>query len=255
MQGKCLHRQRGESGLIQVWQQNNRRSLWFDDVILQTEIYVDDPAVLPNPANRAMLAHLMFGQQPERVLLVGCGGGGIARWFNARSPHTWGDAVEYDPEVTQIAREWFDFPGPQSQWRLHTTDARDYLERVSTPYDFILVDLEEQQYSPQWLTAPPFLQQCHRALTPTGVLTLNLIPDGPNHYTRSLRQIRQVFAQRTLCLPVPDHDNQLVLAFRQSPDLNKLDERVQQAARQWGLPFASYWRQMLKNNPEGSGIL
>lgn len=255
MQGTCLHQQQGEWGLIQVWQQDNRRSLWFDDAILQTEIHLDDPAVLPNPANRAMLAHLMFGQQPARVLLLGCGGGGIARWFHARSPHTKGDAVERDPEVARIAREWFDFPGPQSQWRLHEADARDFLEQLNSRYDFILVDLEEQQYSPQWLTALPFLQQCQRALTHSGVLTLNLIPDGPNHYARSLGNVREVFDRRALCLPVPQHDNQLVLAFRQTPALDKLDTRIQRAARQWGLPLVRYWRQIQQNNPIGSGIL
>ncbi len=254
-QRDCIHQVQGADGLIQVWQAGDRRSLWFDDVILQSEICLDDPAVLPNPVNRAMLAHLMFGQQPQRVLLAGCGGGAIARWLHARSPQTHGDAVELSADVARIARDWFDFPATDSNWQLHIADVRQFLEGKYARYDFILVDLEENQYSPDWSSGEAFLRQCHEALTEQGVLTLNLIPDGPNRYTQALRNIRRVFERRTLCLPVADHDNQLVLAFRQTPDLSNMHSRLDSAASQWGIGFSGYWQAMTRNNPKGSGIL
>jgi len=255
LSGSCVHRRQSDDGLIQVWQDGDRRSLWFDDVILQSEIELNDPAVLPNPANRAMLAHLMFGQQPQRVLLGGCGGGAIARWFHARSPQTHGDAVELSPAVAEVAQQWFDFPGAGSHWQLHVGDVREFITRQSKRYDFILVDLEEQQFSPAWISSPPFLEHCHRALTDSGVLTLNLIPDGPNQYAAALANIRSRFDKHTLCLPVAGHDNQLVMAFKQPPELNNIEQTIRQAANRWGLPFGSFWKTIQRTNPAGSGIL
>ena len=67
-----------------------------------------DPAVLPNPVNRAMLAHLMLDLPLQTVLLAGCGGGAVARWLNARAPEVVGDAVELSPTVARLAHEYFD---------------------------------------------------------------------------------------------------------------------------------------------------
>jgi spermidine synthase len=257
---EIIHQELTPEGRIQVWQEDGRRSLWFDDVILQSEIQVHDPAVLPNPANRAMLAHLMFGQEPAQVMLAGGGGGAIGRWFHARSPQTRGDAVERAPSVVRIARDYFDFPPAGSHWRQHLGDVREFLGGTRRRYDFILVDLEEEQYSPRWLTEPGFLDAFRRRLSDGGILTLNLIPGGPKHYARALHNIRRVFDRRTLCLPVPGHDNQLVLAFRaafklEGPALAGMDARIRAAGTRWGIDFAPHWKAILANNPVGSGIL
>ena len=74
MLGRCIYREENEKSHLEIWDQGDCRSLWFDDVILQSEIHLHDPAVLPNPVNRTMLAHLMFGLPLQRVLLAGCGG-------------------------------------------------------------------------------------------------------------------------------------------------------------------------------------
>ena len=252
---QCIYREATEQGQIQVWQEGDRRSLWFDDVVLQSEIDLNDPAVLPNPVNRAMLAHLMFGQQPQLVLLAGCGGGAIARWFHARSPQTHGDAVELSASVAHVAYEYFDFPGTAGGWHLHQGDIRAFIRDKKSRYDFILVDLEENQYSPNWVSSPEFLEHCHQALTPDGILTLNLIPDGPNHYAQALANVRKVFDRKTLCLPNSGHDNQVIIAFRRAPDLDDIDNRVRLAAKTWGLPFNKLWQCITASNPKGSGVL
>jgi len=251
---KLIYQQATQDGQIQVWQDDDKRSLWFDRVILQSEIFLSDPAVLPNEANRAMLAHLMFGQRPQNILLAGCGGGAIARWFNARSPQTQGDAVELSADVAEVAKEWFDFPNKQSHWQLHVADIRDFINESQKIYDFILVDLEEDQYSPRWLSDKRFLKACKNRLSEHGVLTLNIIPKNAQHYTEALWNIRQVFEHRTLSLPVSGHDNQLILAFKQAPDTSQIKTTSEAAAKHWGLKLAPYWRSIQQHNPPGSGI-
>ena len=245
MSQRRVHRESTTRGHIEVWDEDRRRSLWFDDVILQTEIHLDDPAVLPNAVNQAMLAHLMFAPAPGRVLLAGCGGGGIARWFNARSPQTAGEAVEYSPEVARIARDWFGFPGSETHWTLVTADIRDHLARPRTAYDFILVDIEEGQWTPEWTFTPDFLARCHASLSAAGVLTLNTISRDAAMFARILGQVRSTFRGGTACLRIPAFDNVLIIAFRTPPPAPDPET----AGRRWGLPFSRYLADMVANAP------
>jgi spermidine synthase len=239
---RCIYREEREGTHLEIWDDGNQRSLWFDDVILQSEIHLQDPAVLPNPVNRAMLAHLMFEPPLRRVLLAGCGGGAIARWLHARVPDVQGDAVELSTTVARLAVEYFDFPPPSaSRWRLVVDDVRRFLSRTEggPEYDLILVDLEENQSTPAWLTAEPFLADCRARLSADGALMLNLIVDDNLAASEALVRVRRVFGPDLLLLQPPAHDNLLVLAYRAgSPDLPDR-ETLLRLGRQWGLDFVA----------------
>lgn len=249
MRGRCIYREENADTHLEIWEDGERRSLWFDDVILQTEIHVQDPAVLPNPVNRAMLANLMFDPPLRQVLLAGCGGGAIARWFHARAPEISGDAVELSPTVARLAREYFDFPRPDSRWRLKLGDVREHLLHSRASYDFILVDLEENQLTPLWVTDEEFLRSCHARLTPAGMLTLNLITGDREATTEALLRVRRVFSQGIDLLNDPGYDNLLVLASPagppSTPDLRTLTER----GRRWGLDFLTLAERLHRVDP------
>lgn len=238
MTARCIYREEHDNIHLEIWDEDDRRSLWFDDVILQSEIHLYDPAVLPNPVNRTMLAHLMFGLPLQRVLLAGCGGGAIARWLHARAPEVRGHAVEVSETVARLAREYFDFPPhQQSRWELKIGDIREFLGRGQEHYDFILVDLEENRSTPTWLTADEFLTDCRRRLTPAGVLTLNLIVDNPVATSEALQHIRRVFGPDILLLSEPAHDNLLVLAFRDGTPTLPSGQTLTALGKRWGIDF------------------
>lgn len=240
---RCIYREEHEDTHLEIWDDGDRRSLWFDDVILQSEIHLQDPAVLPNPVNRAMLAHLMFETPLRSVLLAGCGGGAIARWLNARAPAVDGVAVELSHTVARLAREYFDFPLPrESRWRMIIDDVRNHVAGTGDgppDYDFILVDLEEHQSTPNWLTGEPFLSDCRDRLTPNGVLTLNLIVDDSLVAGEALRRVRRVFGPELLILQPPAHDNLLVMAFRAGAPALPDGDTLKQLGRHWGLDFVT----------------
>ena len=239
MTARCIYREEHDKIHLEIWDEDDRRSLWFDDVILQSEIHLHDPAVLPNPVNRAMLAHLMLSLPLRSVMLAGCGGGAIARWLHARAPEVRGDAIELSATVARLAYEYFDFPSTQSNWRLLIQDVREHLAHSKLTYDFILVDLEENQITPPWVTGIEFLRACRQRLSEQGVLTLNLIVDDDRSASEALHNVRQVFGTEVLLVTEPDHDNLLVLAFRaRTPQTPSRDALVAQG-RRWGIDFAS----------------
>ena len=251
---ECIHSETSPSGRIEVWQEDGRRSLWFDDTILQSEIDLGDPGKLPNPANRAMLGHLMFVHRPQHVLLAGCGGGAVARWFHFHDAAISGEAIEISPAVARIARDYFDFPATDSTWRLEIANVQEYATRSSQRYDFVLVDLEHDQQTPAWATSPAFLSTCRQRLTATGVLTVNLIIDDATNVAQAIWNLRRVFDRRVLCLPVPGHDNLIIMAFNALPDTRSLAIGASAAERLWGLEFATFLNRLKKHNPLGSGI-
>ncbi|MCB1787809.1 MAG: fused MFS/spermidine synthase [Gammaproteobacteria bacterium] len=244
---RCIYREEHDDTHLEIWDEGDLRSLWFDDTILQTEIHLHDPAVLPNPVNRAMLAHLMFEVPFHRVLLAGCGGGAIARWLHARAPDVAGDAIELSHTVARLAREYFDFPPERlSNWHLMVEDVREHLVHSTQRYDFILVDLEENQATPDWLTGREFLTGCREHLNEQGTLTLNLIVDASDAASEALLRIRQVFDGETLLLSNPDHDNLLVLAFNGGTPAIPGDNRLRDLGRRWGIDFTSMAKRMTR---------
>jgi spermidine synthase len=236
---QCIYREENESSRLEIWDEDGRRSLWFDDVILQSEIQLDDPAVLPNPVNRAMLAPLMFDTPWQRVLLAGCGGGAIARWFHARAPGVVGDAVELSPTVARLARTYFDFPPPTSNWRLLVDDVRRHVAQTARRYDFILVDLEQDQATPAWTTGATFLEHCARRLAPGGTLVVNLISRSIEEAVDELFDIRQVFTNGIGLLTDPDHENLLVLARSEGPPPTPDRPALRALSARWGIDFTS----------------
>ncbi len=248
-----MFRGQGANGPLVVEQTGTLRELHFDNGITQTRIDLEHPARLPLAANRAMLAHLAFGQRPGSVLLAGCGGGALARWFAARAPALRGTAVELDPQVARLARDYFEFP---QHWQLRIDDVRRHLIGAAAgSYDFILVDIEVDGRTPTWVADAGFLAGCRRALSPAGVATFNLVAEQRDGFAAKLAAIRRAFGRRTLCLAVPDHDNVLVLAFRRRPDLRNLDERAVRHGRYWDLELVQWLDLMQRSNPAGSGIL
>jgi spermidine synthase len=240
MAARCIYREENDDAHLEIWEEDGRRSLWFDDIILQSEIHVDDPAVLPNPVNRAMLAHLMFEPPLHKIMLAGCGGGAIARWLHARAPEVAGDAIELSETVARLAREYFGFPPAEtSRWRLLVEDVREHLVHSDAIYDFILVDLEENQSTPDWVTDPAFLERCRGHLSAQGILTLNLILGDAKAISEALMRIRQVFGSETLLLNEPDHDNLLVLAFRTQTPVIPSPQRLVELGKHWGIDLAS----------------
>ncbi len=255
VKGEILLSEDGPDGHIEVRQQGGLRSLWLDDGLLQSEIDLQRPDRLPNPVSRAMLSHLLFYPEPRRVLLAGCGGGGIARWFFARSPDTGGVAVELSARVAELARDHFQFPGPDSCWELRVGDVReDSTLAGQRDFDFILVDIAEQGHTPDWVTGQGFLEHCRALLSATGVLTVNLIPTDAAAFAAALLRLRQVFGRRSVCLSVPGRGNVMLQGFMGRPELREAELALAANQLRWGLEFDEFLGRMKQENPVGSGI-
>ncbi|HEU4568188.1 MAG TPA: fused MFS/spermidine synthase [Marmoricola sp.] len=110
--------------------------------------------------------------RPRSVAILGSAAGTTARAIGHYFPHVRVDAVELDPDVTQVGRELFDLRGPDLH--LHTADARPWLEASTRKYDAILVDAYRQPYIPFYLATREFFALAREHLDPGGVVAVNV---------------------------------------------------------------------------------
>lgn len=109
---------------------------------------------------------------PRSVAILGSAAGTTARALAHYWPGTRIDAVELDPDVTELGKELFDLGGPGIH--PHTADARPWLISSHRRYDAILVDAYRQPYIPFYLTTAEFFASVRSHLTPGGVAVVNV---------------------------------------------------------------------------------
>lgn len=136
-----------------------------------------DPLPLFLPYSQLMVAPLALVPEPKRGLILGHGGGSLAKWLAARWPELELDVVEFDPVVVRMAEEYFSYHAP-SQHHVHVRDARAFLNRTSDVYDLIWVDAFARHMIPFHLTTVEFFSELREHLAPNGVLAVNLASSG-----------------------------------------------------------------------------
>lgn len=250
-QRKLLFQEAAHGGLVEVWQKRNTRFLTINSVV-QSCLNVEQPAQLASPLYNAFLAALLFIESPKKVLLAGLGGGALANYLHHLMPEIQGEAVEINETVAAVAKRYFDFP--ETQWDISIKDIRQW---SGSDYDLMFLDIAENDLTPAWLISEDMLTHLKRQLSVQGVLIINLLVDNAYSLSSSLMTIRKIFKRKTLCLGVQDHNNIVVFAFNQQPvycSENELTVHIKKLAEVWPLDFNVLLAQLLKDNPEGSGV-
>ena len=136
-----------------------------------------DPVALFLPYSQLMVASLALVAEPRRGLILGHGGGSLAKWLAHRWPDLELDVVEFDPAVVRMAEEYF-FYQPPPQHHVHVRDARVFLNSTERTYDLMWVDAFARNMIPFHLTTVEFFATLRAHLTPNGILAVNLASSG-----------------------------------------------------------------------------
>lgn len=176
----------------------------------QTALYVERPGHLELPYTRVATAGLAWLPEDGRVLFVGLGGGAMPTYTRALFPRVGIDAVELEPRVVEVAREWFGFRD-DSLMRAHVADGRTFIEEAEpASWDVIILDAFSDGDVPMPLATEEFLQATRRALKPGGVVASNLHTGSPR-YESMVATYQGVFPQVGL-IQVPGRGQRILLA-------------------------------------------
>lgn len=157
---------------IRILEDDLLRYLILDRTI-QAVMWRADPVELFLPYTQLMTAGLAFHPEPRRGLMLGLGGGSLAKWLAARWAELDLTVVEVDPSVVRTAGRYFGY-SPPAQHHVHVQDARAFLRRIDTRYDVIWLDVFARHLIPFHLTTREFFAEVRSHLTVDGVLVLNL---------------------------------------------------------------------------------
>ena len=215
------------------------RQLLFSLDFIQSGMRIDDPCALEFAYTRKMMAFLLFVPNPEHVLMVGLGGGSLAKFCHRHLPGTRLTVVEVNPDVIAL-REAFGVPD-DPRLAIIQADAADYLSAAEGDADVLLLDgFDAKGIAPAFLNRS-FYQAARRRLRPGGLVVANFA--GPRKYwSRHLALLNEAFEGRVHLGTVPGGDNHIGLAFAESGcslDWERLEERAEALADQFPLDFSA----------------
>src|SRR5258707_10783070 len=95
---------------IEIVEEGGVRVLQIGGDAIQSAMRLDAPDRIELDYVQAMMAFLLFRPRPREVLMVGLGGGSMARFIHQRMPNVRVSVVEIDPGVVTVARRYFHFP-------------------------------------------------------------------------------------------------------------------------------------------------
>ncbi|MBM3203107.1 methyltransferase domain-containing protein [Candidatus Woesearchaeota archaeon] len=230
--GDLIHRQRDELGIIEVVDTAGIRSLHFGNKNRQSAFCLAEPEKVELSYIRAMLLNLVFMPQPERILILGLGGGSLVRFFLRHYPATEVVVVEYRRAVVDVARRFFGVP-KSARLTFHVADCRDYIQQAvaegTMPFDQLYIDAFDMEGLSPSINRPDFFEHCNRLLHPAGSLAINLWGHHRLSLNYSLHLLGSRFPDKSLYFRVPHKEN--VVGFGLGTALNRNAGRESETAR------------------------
>lgn len=226
------------------------RSLHIGSDTIQSAMRIARPNDLELAYTRSMMAFLLFQDRPGRLLMVGLGGGSLAKFVYHRMPDTVSEVLEIRPEVVAIARRLFGVPASDERFILRVCDGAEFVTRDGSAYDVIVVDGYDGDAQVEELSTQAFYGGCRRRLGAQGVLVVNLW-GSDRRFDDYLQRIESAFPAGTLCLPAEKPGNVIVLAFRDArvdPRWAELEGRARELEARYGLEFGKFVHGLRKMN-------
>lgn len=217
----------------------------------QSAMYVDDPIELALEYTKFYQLAGHFKPNMKKTLMLGGGGYSFPKYAMSHYPELEMDVVEIDPEVTGLARRFFEFKDHPRLTVFHE-DARTFLNNSRARYDVIFGDTFTSHYSiPFHLSTIEFVRMLHDSLVDDGVVLANVLcaieGDAGRFMRAEYATFKAVFPQVYL-FPVRSADdgarrqNIMLVALKsnEKPTLASPDPELQEfLGHLWSKPIAN----------------
>ena len=145
MSERIVYDSMGISGRLQVIDRGKRRTMFLGS-LPQTTVDINDPDRFVGRYIPYLHAGSLFNPEPDRALFLGLGGGAGVRSFHNAYPEVRISAVDVDPNVIEVAKEYFFVPDDRVS--LVVEDGRRYLALNPGAFDHIVLDAYNQDGYP-----------------------------------------------------------------------------------------------------------
>lgn len=226
-----IHQERSLYRNIIVTEDSSRRCLRFTITRRtgqnQSCRFLDNPQQLVFPYAKMTLSSLLVQDNPDRILIIGLGGGTLPAVYSSLFPQAEIIISEIDEAVLRVAENFFDFE-QSANIKVDIGDARVYIKRAglrNEKFDLVILDAFNGEYIPEHLMTEEFLEEIKRLLPEDGMLVSNTFSSS-RLYDAESQTYHNVFGE-IFNLRMPNTGNRIIIASMQ--DLPKPDILTQRA--------------------------
>ncbi len=198
-------------GVQSVYQKDNTLSGLYYDYALMAPQFISNF----NPANTLEL------------LILGNGTGTYAKQAKIYYPNIKTDAVEIDPKIVDLSKEYFD--SKEDEATVYETDGRTFLsdKRCGT-YDVIMIDAYHDITIPFHMATKEFFTEVSEHLKPNGViiLNINMKSKGDNPINQYLTQTVKSVMNKAFTCDLNGSTNVLLFASNDSDMQNIFENNI-----------------------------
>jgi spermidine synthase len=227
-----------------VAERAGRRSLEFMAGNVQSEMRVDRPTELVLAYTRAIMCFALFVPRPRHIVMVGLGGGSLAKFCYRHFPDTRISVLELRADVIAL-RAQFCVPPDDARFAVIHTDAAGWMAAQQDCADVIIIDGFDEAGLPPSLGSSKFYADCRRALHTGGVLVANIFSYDA-HYPHMLGRLNLVFDARLCWFDKVAGNNRILFAVK-AP--------FHSDARTAGLPALRLQARVARRRGLGHGLL
>lgn len=243
-----IHQERSLYRNIIVTQDSNRRCMRFTITRIQGQNqscrFLQDSQRLVFPYAKMSLSSLLVQDNPERILIVGLGGGTLPDTYSSLFPDAEIIVSEIDDAVFRVAQEYFDFTETE-KIKVDIGDARVYIKRASLrseKFDLVILDAFNGEYIPEHLMTKEFLEEVKSLLPENGMVISNTFSTSRLYDAESVTY-QQVFGE-IFSIRMDGTGNRIIIASAQPlPSQEELINRApdfQQRLDQYDMDITDY---------------
>lgn len=188
------------------------RTLQFADEDIQSRMRKSAPDELVLSYTQAMMAFMLFLEQPTEILIAGLGGGSLSKFCYRHLPSARITTVEISQEVIDL-RNMFCVPPDGPRFRVVCEDFAGYIAQASVKADAILLDGYDDEGVPETLGTPEFYARCRDVLAVGGLLVANINLGAVRDSRRDRMLIEDVLG-KAVSIRSDAGWNDIVLGFR-----------------------------------------
>ena len=216
---------------------------------IQGSMRVAEPFEIELQYVQRMMAWLLFVEPASvtkrHAMQLGLGAGAITK-FCHKKLRLCTTAIELNPQVLAVCRQWFKLPPDGPKLRVVLADAA---EEIRNPMwqgtvDALAVDLYDHEAAAPVLDSPDFYADCRALLTEDGCMTVNLFGRASS-FERSLKSMASAFGEDALWAFKPTREGNTVVLAQRTPSRPKRTElaaRAEAIQARWDLPSAKWMR-------------
>jgi spermidine synthase len=195
-----------------IYKTLSSKSMFFSLNDVQSKMHLQRPDELQFEYTKIMMGFLLHNPTPKNIVMIGLGGGSLAKFCYRYLPNTAITVIEINPHVLAYRTE-FAIPADDDRFEVLLADGSAFMRDTTRKFDVVLADGFDIGGLPERLSSQAFYDDCFNVLNAGGMFVANL--HGCNRFFDVfIDRIQASFQGALLTVDDPSATNRLTFAVK-----------------------------------------